>query len=62
MEAGDIGYKRRRKRKKRIKADGTVEQIEVEAGSAEIWRQRKKLLKPSHKIRFQKNLCKIRNM
>ncbi len=35
MVAGDIGYKRRRKRKKRIKADGTAEQIEVEAGSPE---------------------------
>lgn len=35
MAAGDIGYKRRRKRKKRIKADGTAEQIEVEAGSPE---------------------------
>jgi len=35
MAAGDIGYKRRRKRKKRIKADGTVEQFEVEAGSTE---------------------------
>lgn len=35
MAAGDIGYKKRRKRKKRIKADGTVEQFEVEAGSPE---------------------------
>lgn len=35
MEAGDIGFKRRRKRKRRIKPDGSVEQIEVEAGSPE---------------------------
>jgi hypothetical protein len=35
MAAGDIGYKKRRRRKKRIKTDGTVENIEFESGSAE---------------------------
>lgn len=35
MAAGDIGYKKRRRRKIRINADGTVENIEVDTGSIE---------------------------